>query len=589
MGRASSVDNCNPNYNPNIEDRALVKDSSVSQRIFSDAISREGNKTTLKESDDTYKRFYQRGVCIIEYISGSLKTVAESFQSVAIKTQALFMSIFSKEIQRDLSSIIRAVNKGDLGLVKDLVENNCGLMHLQESYVKYYINIAYKKSHMEVFDYLVEYLKKEYPQPSDKPLLFLNGRDLIDSVKALYGKKATTKGICSGFAIVGLCYFLSGNLDEFDQLIAGLDSLTIQCKRKGKDLSLILKQCEEAGRKEGSSFVKELKEVFTKEGIIVPKDCSIVGLVSLFEGFQMGQEGPRYPHLLSEKGSKITSNAASNFSESIMNIIAPKALEAKGSLVDMPGFGGVYTIGELMRYSESLQDTLDQDPVSIEPIALKLMSNNHTIAIGYDPKEKTWIYMRATDPCKRKIETISEIVGCIEYEFSTSKLPDKSYPLATKICVMAKDEQEKGAWEAKVSSWKESKEFKKIHEIEKCTDLQKEKRGMWLQIAIIAGDIQTAKALIEDNVDVNYQDKEGRSLLLLAAIIGEAKIIEKLIAAKVDIHKKYKGIISPLAVAMYMGHTEIVAALRKAGAKLTSAEYTFFSLKKSMDFLKKKF
>lgn len=90
--------------------------------------------------------------------------------------------------------------------------------------------------------------------------------------------------------------------------------------------------------------------------------------------------------------------------------------------------------------------------------------------------------------------------------------------------------------------------------------------GYPLIVAIIAGQSEVAKLLIESGTDVNLRDREGRTPLLAAAFKNRLEIAELLIERGTDVNAKEHRGGTPLHMAAHNGHAQFVELLLRHGA-----------------------
>ena len=91
--------------------------------------------------------------------------------------------------------------------------------------------------------------------------------------------------------------------------------------------------------------------------------------------------------------------------------------------------------------------------------------------------------------------------------------------------------------------------------------------GVGLHQAVIEGDLETVRALIEAGTDLDVKEPSGGSSpLLTAATFGKTEIAKALIDAGADVNQRNNDGSTPLLTAAFMCRTEIVEALLAAGA-----------------------
>ena len=84
--------------------------------------------------------------------------------------------------------------------------------------------------------------------------------------------------------------------------------------------------------------------------------------------------------------------------------------------------------------------------------------------------------------------------------------------------------------------------------------------------AVLSGDQEVVRALLQSGAGVNARDRYGQTALMLAAHRGHAAIVELLIEHGADLDVTAKYSLSALMLAVIAGHEGIVRALMRAGA-----------------------
>lgn len=85
--------------------------------------------------------------------------------------------------------------------------------------------------------------------------------------------------------------------------------------------------------------------------------------------------------------------------------------------------------------------------------------------------------------------------------------------------------------------------------------------------AVKLGDVESVKAHLSNEADLNAQDPEaGLTVLSWAALTGQVEIVEHLIRAGADVNGKNRDGTTPLHEAGFMGQDEIAAVLLQNGA-----------------------
>jgi ankyrin repeat protein len=85
---------------------------------------------------------------------------------------------------------------------------------------------------------------------------------------------------------------------------------------------------------------------------------------------------------------------------------------------------------------------------------------------------------------------------------------------------------------------------------------------------VTTGDVNAARRMVEEGVDVNAKDRYGQTALMLAALHGHTGLVELLIAQGADLDVTAKFGLSALMLAVVGGHTATASMLTRAGADL---------------------
>jgi ankyrin repeat protein len=85
---------------------------------------------------------------------------------------------------------------------------------------------------------------------------------------------------------------------------------------------------------------------------------------------------------------------------------------------------------------------------------------------------------------------------------------------------------------------------------------QQRKDGLQLISASDKGDIEAVKSLLEKDVYIHAQDREGRCALVAAAYKNRLEIVDLLIAAGADVNMKDNTLQSAYLISTSDGYTE---------------------------------
>ncbi|XP_076881002.1 integrin-linked protein kinase 1-like [Bidens hawaiensis] len=97
-----------------------------------------------------------------------------------------------------------------------------------------------------------------------------------------------------------------------------------------------------------------------------------------------------------------------------------------------------------------------------------------------------------------------------------------------------------------------------------------------MQLLFVAckGDVQGVKDLLDDGVDVNSIDLDGRTALHIAACEGHVGVVHLLLSRKANIDARDRWGSTPAADAKHYGHIETYEILKARGAKVSKTRKT---------------
>ena len=80
--------------------------------------------------------------------------------------------------------------------------------------------------------------------------------------------------------------------------------------------------------------------------------------------------------------------------------------------------------------------------------------------------------------------------------------------------------------------------------------------------AAASGNVEAVKALVCLGAEVNYSDKDGRTLMLVAAENGHIEVVRALVELGADINRTDKKGCSPLRFAVRNNHSALEKVMR---------------------------
>lgn len=253
-----------------------------------------------------------------------------------------------------------------------------------------------------------------------------------------------------------------------------------------------------------------------------------------------------YSHLNSEDSKNYGQDTAQS---SLLSM--PINLEKTGGIKNLKSLSttGIYNLDELTIYFQTLRDTMDK---LTDPVALKLMSSNHAISVGYDPIEKVFIWIDANNLPAQKVADAGAIAKMVNKSFSAiepelddeneDKIHSPYTAFVAEVSIATNNFPSHDPRVTIMADWHKSEEWKNIHEVTSEKACLVDAYGAnWLSMASDSGDVRTMiKLLALPNVDPNKADDNGNTPLHIASFNGRLDSIRELLKSP-DINPNAKN------------------------------------------------
>lgn len=237
-------------------------------------------------------------------------------------------------------------------------------------------------------------------------------------------------------------------------------------------------------------------------------------------------------------------------------LVMPLKLEKLGGLSQVAQTDGVYSEGELEFYFKHLQAALLEHKFN-HPMAFILEGSDHAIAIGYSPKNNSWVVV---DPKKFPNITTVNNPNSLAKEVFASFPENKKVIVTTRINVGSSYKAEA---EKVVNAWLSSKQhglfgssLEKIHKTsaEKATFIDAQ-GGSWLYSAARNGDTSKMAELLKLGANPNPDDKYSNKKIPLqvATLHRNYEAVKLLLDNGADpnlVQRGYKGFLNPIFFAI---------------------------------------
>jgi len=224
-------------------------------------------------------------------------------------------------------------------------------------------------------------------------------------------------------------------------------------------------------------------------------------------------------------------------------------------------FSGLYDCSEdkeeLEDYFKLLQIHLQKVPLTT-PVAFVLLSSEHAITVGWDPKEGKWIFVDSNNLTDRLMGP-QEIARRVQCAFSTSAIT------TFKTEIYARKDQAALVGTA-LEACAAEPTWQAIHQVtlEK-TKMTDSNGASWLRLAARLNCLEEAIALLQlQHIDVNQADYDGVTALHKAICQRSSTIVAELLKHKeIQINLAANDGLAALHKAVESGQADIVAQLLK--------------------------
>ena len=330
-------------------------------------------------------------------------------------------------------------------------------------------------------------------------------------------------GLCLGVSCMALQAFMTNNMEDFDRRLDLIDSMPIK------------------------DFKHSIKEIFlNKESANLDNNDEILKLEiqAFFDGVKLYQKAQLLPHLFTENISSQMEGIAH-----VASLILPHSLKKPGESHPLKTFSSLYTKNNLHIYLETLQKTVAQ---ITHPAAFLLVSHNHVIMLGFDPRRKLWALIDANHlPSIYLPENRIDLLVSLIFSSFVSK---EEVTFSTQAYINQKDE-------TFFIEWQNNPDWKEIHNPQSKT-LDSKDKSPWLFIAAAQNQIDMVESLLKLDLNKDAYFGNGSTPILVAAKYGYLGVVEKLLEAKANpnlVHEKNHN--SALFNAASKGNIKMVALL----------------------------
>lgn len=337
---------------------------------------------------------------------------------------------------------------------------------------------------------------------------------LISLMKKL-GYKSNERGVCFGYAHMGMQALLANDLKLFNERVELMCSIN-----EGQ----LTDKIEDAKRK-SVHLVQEAKlagiplKNFSIADKLTPEERALIDITAFSEGVELYQNTSLYKYLFDKKLESDQDTKAA------VAIVASDSLKEKGNIANPLRFIGNYDQNELTQYFKSLKETiLATSPPFTHPMSLILCSGNHAISVGF--VDNQWVFIDANSIPTEYIRDDIIIAEKVLKALSRNEY----ITLETRVYVASENKNEAAHL---LDSWQQDSRWQSLHKpsINKAERIDSVGNNL-LDMAVMTNHPDTVDSILKlkfkSVVEESIKDSLGNpfSLFLIAVSCGYADVLK---------------------------------------------------------------
>lgn len=340
---------------------------------------------------------------------------------------------------------------------------------------------------------------------------------LLDAMEQC-GYQVDNEGMCYGFSHMAMQAILAKDVTTYNRRLSVIEELM----NKGET---ILDEIDKVRKKIIDSKPQTQKEY---DELLSQKEKDILSIPAFFDGVSLYYRPELFPDFFEQQV------ALDQHAEISMPLVASSALtlpqttknKEEINIEKMDTFSGAYNKKELTDYFDTLLKILHEQNLD-QPLSFVLHSANHTVAMGYDPIKKSFLWTNSSAAIE--VKNAEEMAGHVMDAFSTNG-----------IAVFSTDvygrKTDRDFILPMLEDYYNSPAFTSAHIVNEAKAKQTDSHHTSLLMIALDRDINTmVAALLKYGANPNQAgEKQTPLMMAVNKTIDDEKTVKLLLAAKAD-------------------------------------------------------
>ncbi len=273
---------------------------------------------------------------------------------------------------------------------------------------------------------------------------------------------------------------------------------------------------------------------------------------AFLSGILIAQNPSQYPELFDEK-THLRQDPKVSFP-----VIASRSLEKLGGAKTFLETTGMYTIKDFKSYLDAVEKVFfgSENPLDT-PLGMLISSQDHAIAVGYDPKTKEWFFIDANQLPAQRLSSTEELQRCIDLAYP----PSKDYASSPYLNLSVSFQTTKEPHEDLIRQFKDLIQPIQEMTVERVNAKCRSSGYSWLHGAIGINDIEAIENLLDNGANINQMTNQGMTPLLRAMTMGDRPMAQVLLERGSNPDQVLPNGMTPLIMAISHKSTDMVECL----------------------------